>query len=97
MDCMGPLLSAAEALGILQRKEGKERNGLMEDEHVFQSCLSEEKTARNFQGVDVFAKIMEGLEEALAYERGGAEAVPGVRVRWRSTEDPDALQPEEET
>lgn len=54
-------------------------------ELIFQSKLSEEEIERNFKDVDFFSCLMEGLEEALAYEKGTAEA--DVLVRKRSLDE----------
>ena len=40
----------------------------------FQSKLSKEEIEKNFEELDVFSGIMEGLSEALAYEKGKASA-----------------------
>ena len=50
-------------------------------EPKFVSKLSEEEIAENFKDVDFFSGIMEGLEEALAYEKGSAKAATFVRKR----------------
>ena len=39
-------------------------------EHVFKSGYSVEKIESNFKNVDFFSGVKEGLEEALAYEKG---------------------------
>jgi len=39
------------------------------EELVFTSSLSMEEIEKNFEDFDLFAEIMAGLEEALAYER----------------------------
>lgn len=41
---------------------------------VFQSSLTMEEIKENFKDVDFFSGIMEGLQEALAYEKGTAAA-----------------------
>lgn len=43
-------------------------------EHVFKSKYSMEEIKRNFKDADFFNGIREGLEEALAYEKGKASA-----------------------
>lgn len=43
-------------------------------EHVFKSEYSVEKIESNFKNVDFFSGIAEGLKEALACERGNANA-----------------------
>lgn len=40
----------------------------------FESSLSQEEIERNFKDIDVFSGIMDGLQEALAYEKGIAAA-----------------------
>lgn len=45
------------------------------------SNLSEEEILSNFEGVNFFDGIMEGLEEALAYEKGTAKAETFARKR----------------
>lgn len=40
----------------------------------FESSLSAEEIEKNFKDVDFFSGIMEGLTEALAYEKGKASA-----------------------
>ncbi len=47
----------------------------------FQSSLSMEKIEENFKDVDFFSGIMEGLNEALAYEKGTANAKTIARKR----------------
>ena len=51
-------------------------------EPVFKSSLTMEEIEKNFEGVDFFAGVMEGLEEALAHSKGKASA--GTLVRKRS-------------
>lgn len=48
---------------------------------MIHSTLSEEKIADNFKDVDIFAGIMAGLEEALAYEKDAAKAETFARKR----------------
>lgn len=43
-------------------------------EFRFKSSLTAEEIEKNFQGADVFSGIMDGLTEALAYEKGKASA-----------------------
>lgn len=45
----------------------------------FKSSLSIEEIENNFKDIDFFSGIMEGLEEALAYEKGKASAETFVR------------------
>ncbi len=40
----------------------------------FESSLTTEEIEKNFEGIDFFSGIMEGLNEALAYEKGKASA-----------------------
>ena len=44
------------------------------NEPRFKSSLTEEEIENNFKDVDIFSGIMEGLSEALAYEKGRASA-----------------------
>lgn len=50
-------------------------------EHVFKSKYSMEEIKRNFKDADFFNGIREGLEEALAYEKGKASAETIARKR----------------
>ena len=50
-------------------------------EPKFTSMLSEAEIKENFKDVDCFEGIMSGLEEALAYEKGNANAATVVRKR----------------
>lgn len=58
-------------------------------EITFKSSLTIEQIEENFKNVDVFSGIMEGLNEALAYEKGKAssetfmrkKSLPAVNVR----------------
>ena len=45
----------------------------------FKSSLSIEEIENNFKDIDFFSGIMEGLEEALAYEKDKASAETFVR------------------
>lgn len=40
----------------------------------FTSSLTNEEIEDNFKNIDLFSGIMAGLEEALAFEKGAAEA-----------------------
>lgn len=51
------------------------------EELKFNSTLSEEEIAKNFEDIDFFSGIMSGLEEALAFENGTAKAATIVRKR----------------
>lgn len=50
-------------------------------DYAFKSSLSIEEIENNFKDVDVFDGIMEGLKEALAYEKGTATAETFARKR----------------
>ena len=45
----------------------------------FKSALSIEEIENNFKNIDLFSGIVEGLEEALAYEKDKASAETFVR------------------
>lgn len=47
----------------------------------FESSLSMEEIEENFKDVDFFSGIMDGLQEALAYEKGKAAAETFARKR----------------
>ncbi len=47
----------------------------------FESTLTMEEIEKNFANIDFFSGIMEGLEEALAYEKGQAAAATFARKR----------------
>lgn len=47
----------------------------------FESSLSEEQIAENFKNISFFDGIMDGLNEALAYEKGTAKAETYARKR----------------
>lgn len=47
----------------------------------FESSLTNEEIEKNFEGIDFFSGIMEGLNEALAYEKGQASAETYARKR----------------
>ena len=49
--------------------------------HAFKSKYSMEEIENNFKDVDFFSGIKEGLEEALAYEKGKARAETIARKR----------------
>lgn len=51
------------------------------EEMIFNSTLSEEEIAKNFENIDFFSGIMSGLEEALAFEKGTAKAATIARKR----------------
>lgn len=48
-------------------------------EPVFKSSLTMEEIEKNFADVDVFAGIMDGLQEALAHSKGQAAADTFIR------------------
>ncbi len=48
---------------------------------VFQSSLTTDEIEENFKDIDFFSGIMEGLQEALAYEKGTATAATFARKR----------------
>ena len=48
---------------------------------AFKSRLTNEEIEENFKKTDLFSGIMEGLEEALAYEKGSAKAAAFARKR----------------
>ena len=50
-------------------------------DHVFKSKYSMEEIEKNFRDADFFNGIKEGLEEALAYEKGKASAQTIARKR----------------
>lgn len=47
----------------------------------FKSSLTDEEIERNFENIDFFSGIMEGLNEALAYEKGKASAETFARKK----------------
>ena len=49
--------------------------------HIFKSKYSMEEIEKNFKDVDFFNGIKDGLEEALAYEKGKASAETIARKR----------------
>lgn len=50
-------------------------------ELIFVSEKPYDEVEKEFKGIDFFSGIMEGLEEALAYEQGRAKAETFVRKR----------------
>ena len=60
----------------------------------FQSKLTSEEIEENFKDTDFFSGIMEGLEEALAYEKGSAGAA--TYARKRSLQKVDVAQTRKE-
>lgn len=56
----------------------------------FKSSLTDEEIEQNFQNMDFFSGIMDGLQEALAHSKGRASAE--TLVRKRSLPDVDAFQ-----
>ena len=61
-------------------------------EVLFNSALTDEEIAKNFEGIDFFSGIMAGLEEALAYEKGQAKAATIVRKRSLPDVDPHEIR-----
>lgn len=59
-------------------------------EPVFKSKLSPEEIEQNFKDTDFFSGIMEGLQEALAYEKGRASS--GTYARKRTLPDVNVVQ-----
>lgn len=51
------------------------------DDHVFKSKYSMEEIENNFKDVDFFSGMKEGLDEALAYEKGKASEETITRKR----------------
>ena len=51
------------------------------DEHIFKSKYNIEEIEKNFKDVDFFSGVKEGLEEALAYEKGKASVETIARKR----------------
>ena len=49
---------------------------------TFKTSLSEQQVEDNFKNIDFFSGIMEGLEEALEYERGKASAETFARKQF---------------
>lgn len=47
----------------------------------FQSSLPADDIDRNFENVDVFEGIMDGLHEVLVYEQGETSVGPVIRKR----------------
>ncbi|MBP3521832.1 MAG: helix-turn-helix domain-containing protein [Oscillospiraceae bacterium] len=50
----------------------------MEDP-VFNSSLTQEEISKNFEGVDFFTGLMEGLQEAVSYTKGNPSKETTVR------------------
>lgn len=42
------------------------------NEPIFNSALTMEQVEKNFEGMDFFTGLMEGLQEAAAYEKNNA-------------------------
>ena len=57
------------------------------NELTFQSSLSNNEIDRNFENVNIFKGIMDGLHEALAYEQGEVIDETVVRTRLLPNED----------
>lgn len=60
------------------------------DELKLQTPLSVEEIEANFKDFDLFSELKQGLEEALAYQRG--EEVPGLVVHERTAPDVNAAE-----
>lgn len=43
---------------------------------TFESSLTDEEIAENFKNISFFDGLMNGLNEALAYEKGSAKQLP---------------------
>lgn len=56
-------------------------------EPIFNSDLTMEQIEKNFEGMDFFAGLMEGLQEAYACEKGNA--APGTISHKRSLPNVD--------
>ena len=50
-------------------------------DYIFKSNLTMEEIEKNFDDIDFFCGLMEGLEEALAYSKGKASAETYARKR----------------
>lgn len=50
------------------------------DDLTFESSLSLDEIEENFKNIDFFSEIMEGLQEALAYQQGKASDSTVVHV-----------------
>ena len=50
-------------------------------DYIFKSNLTMEEIEKNFDDIDFFSGLMEGLEEALAYSKGKASAETYARKR----------------
>ncbi len=57
---------------------------------ILETSLTPEEMQENFKDFDLFSSLKEGLEDAVAYQRG--EDVPGVIVHERTLPDVDAAQ-----
>lgn len=60
------------------------------DELRVKTPLTIEEVEENFKDFDLFTSLKEGLEDALAYQRG--EDVPGLVVHERTLPDVDAAE-----
>ncbi len=60
------------------------------DDLILETSLAPEEIEENFKDFDFFSSLKEGLEDALAYQRG--EDVPGIVVHERTLPDVDAAQ-----
>ena len=50
------------------------------DNLTFESSLSLDEIEENFKNIDFFSEIMEGLQEALAYQQGRASDAVIVHI-----------------
>lgn len=50
------------------------------DDLTFESSLSMEEIEDNFKNIDFFSELMEGLREALAYQRGNVSEATVVHT-----------------
>ncbi len=59
---------------------------------IFKTSLSDEEIEKNFEDINFFDGIMEGLNEALAYEKGKATAQTFARKQALPTIDVSGLR-----
>ena len=52
-------------------------------EIVLKSRLTQEEIEANFEGVDLYSGLMEGLEQALAYKQGDPDASKTAKISIR--------------
>ena len=58
------------------------------------TSLSDKEIEKNFENIDFFSGIMEGLEEALAFEKGSAKAATYARKKSLPDVDVSATRKE---